>query len=264
MTTIFFIGGLMIGSFLNVIVYRLRLAETILGRSYCPHCKAKIRWYDNIPLLSFILLKAKCRDCGEAISWRYPIIELFTGIVFALVAKYFLAIPDVMSYWRVGFVLIIFSLFIVLLAYDWQFMEMPMTIFWILLAVIFVYLLFNSYVEHLVGLSLLQLSIVSGILGGIIAWLFFFVLVFFSKEKWMGWGDVYVGFLSGLFLGWQNIFMGLLLSFMIGSLYAVGVLLFKRGNLKTQVPFIPFLVMGTMITFFVINLFPLISQYLYF
>jgi leader peptidase (prepilin peptidase)/N-methyltransferase len=82
MIIIFFILGLIIGSFLNVVVYRLNLAESILGRSQCPHCKAKVRWYDNVPLLSFVLLGAKCRDCGEKISWQYPILEFFTGVVF--------------------------------------------------------------------------------------------------------------------------------------------------------------------------------------
>jgi len=146
---IFFIGGLIIGSFLNVIVYRLRLAETILGRSHCPHCKRKIRWYDNIPLLSFILLRARCRDCGAKISWRYPLLELFTGLVFALVGKFVFLFGGFMPYLQVGLILIIFSLFIILMAYDWQFMEMPVIIFWISLIFVIFYLILNSYFEYL-------------------------------------------------------------------------------------------------------------------
>ncbi len=263
-TIIFFMGGLIVGSFLNVIVYRLRLAETILGRSYCPHCKAKIRWYDNIPLLSFVLLKAKCRNCRGAISWHYPLLEFCTGIVFAFVGKYFLVLGNGFSYWETLFYLIIFSLFLILLAYDWQFMEMPMIIFWILLGTILTYLGFVSYIQFSAGVNFYNLISISGLIGGAIAWLFFFGLVYFSKEKWMGWGDVYVGFLSGLLLGWRNIFLGLLLSFMIGSIYAIIIVVLKKGNMKTQIPFIPFLVMGTIITVFINQAFPEIIRYLYF
>ena len=84
---IFFIFGLIIGSFLNVVVYRLKDAETILGRSFCRHCKHTIRWYDNIPLLSFLFLRARCRDCDEKISWQYPLLEAVTGILFAEIGR---------------------------------------------------------------------------------------------------------------------------------------------------------------------------------
>ncbi len=264
MTLIFFIAGLIIGSFLNVVVYRLRLTETILGRSHCPHCKAKIKWYDNIPLLSFVLLRAKCRTCNGVISWRYPLVELFTGIIFALVGKYFFVLGNNFSYWQTGFYLLIFSLFLVLLSYDWQFMEMPVIIFWILLGVSVTYLIFISLNEYLIGVDFYRLSLFSGLIGGVISWTFFFLLVFFSKEKWMGWGDVYVGFLAGLILGWQNIMLGLLLSFMIGSICAIIIVVLKKGTMKSQIPFIPFLVMGTIITVFINQAFPEIIRYLYF
>lgn len=264
MTLIFFIVGLIIGSFLNVVVYRLRLVETLMGRSYCPHCRAKIKWYDNIPLLSFVLLKARCRTCSGVISWRYPLIEFFTGVIFALVGKYFFIFGNVFSYWQTGFYLLIFSLFLILLAYDWQFMEMPMIIFWILLGIILIYLIFISLNQYLTGVGFYQLSLISGLIGGIISWLFFFSLVFFSGEKWMGWGDVYVGFLSGLILGWQNIMIGLLLSFMIGSVCAIMIVTLKKGTMKSQIPFIPFLVSGTILTIFINKAFPEIIRYLYF
>ena len=264
MSIIFFIAGLIIGSFLNVVVYRLRLAETIMGRSHCPHCKAKIKWYDNIPLLSFVFLRARCRSCKGRISWRYPLIEVFTGIVFALTSKYFLVIGDSFSYWQTGFYLTIFSLFFVLLAYDWQFMEMPVIIFWILLGVVIIYLAFLSFSEYLSGSSFFQLSLVSGLTGGLMSWLFFFCLVFFSKEKWMGWGDVYIGFLAGLFLGHKNVLLGLLLSFMFGSIYATILVMLKKGTMKSQVPFIPFLVLGTIVAIFMEKIFPEIIKYLYF
>lgn len=261
---IFFISGLIIGSFLNVIVYRLRLVDTILGRSNCPHCASQIRWYDNIPLLSFILLGAKCRDCKGEISWQYPVVEFFTGIIFLLIGKYFFNFLDIASLWETGFYLVVASLLIVLLAYDWQYMEVPIIIFWIILAVVLVNLAVVGFFEIELGIELKSLSAIYNLIGGGVAWLFFFCLVFFSKEKWMGWGDVYVGLLVGLILGWPSVLVGLLLSFVIGSIYSIGIILLKKGSMQSQVPFVPFLVLGTFLAIFITREFPFIFNYFIF
>ena len=89
MLIIFLVLGLIVGSFLNVVVERLNLAESLLGRSHCPHCRKKIRWYDNVPVLSFMILRARCRDCEGKISWQYPAMEIMTGIIFVLAGNYF-------------------------------------------------------------------------------------------------------------------------------------------------------------------------------
>ncbi|MFA6183793.1 MAG: prepilin peptidase [Parcubacteria group bacterium] len=261
---IFFIGGLIIGSFLNVIIYRLRLVDTILGRSNCPHCKSQIRWYDNIPLLSFILLRAKCRDCEGKIAWQYPLVEFFTGIIFVLASRYFFNFIDLTSLWETGFYLVIFSLLIILLVYDWQYMEVPILIFWIALAVLLANFIFISFGEIRLGVDLHFLSVIQNLIGGFVAWLFFFCLVFFSKEKWMGWGDVYIGLLAGLILGWPNILLGLLLAFTIGAIYSIFIIILKRGNMKSQVPFIPFLVIGTFLAIFITREFPFVMDYILF
>lgn len=261
---IFFILGLIIGSFLNVIVYRLRLMDTILGRSRCQHCASQIRWYDNIPLFSFILLKARCRDCKGKISWQYPLVEFFTGVSFILIGKYFFNFADVIGLWETAFYLIIFSLFIVLLAYDWQYMEVPILIFWVILGVIFLNLAFVCLSEIKMGLDFKSLSLYYNLLGGFISWFFFFSLVFLSKEKWMGWGDVYVGLLMGLVLGWPNVLLGLLLSFTIGALYSIVIILRKKGTMQSQIPFIPFLVLGTFLSIFIVREFPSILNYVIF
>lgn len=264
MTIVFFIFGLIIGSFLNVIIYRLRLLDTIMGRSNCPKCKSKIRWYDNVPLLSFILLGAKCRDCKEKISWQYPAVEFFTGIIFLLVGKYFFNFLDFTSLWETGFYLIIFSLLIVLLVYDWQYMEVPILIFWIILAIIVINFSFITFTELKIGIDLKSLSIFSHLVGGTLAWLFFFSLVFFSREKWMGWGDVYIGLILGLILGWPSVLLGLLLSFTMGAIFSLGIISLKKGGLKTQVPFVPFLTLGIIMTVFLLREFPLVMNYLIF
>lgn len=264
MSIIFFIGGLIIGSFLNVIIYRLRLMESVMGRSYCPHCKHKIHWYDNIPLFSFILLGAKCRDCRGNISWQYPLVEFFTGVIFLFTAKYFLVLGLTTTYWETVFYLAIFALFMILLAYDWKFMEVPIIIFWIILGVAVIYFGYSDFVSLKDGVEFLSLKSVNGVIGGFAAWLLFFSLVFFSKEKWMGWGDVYIGSLVGFILGWPNIFVGLILSFTIGAIYAMIAMIMGEKNMKSQVPFIPFLVIGTVIAIFVYKIFPEINYYFYF
>ena len=261
---IFFVSGLIIGSFLNVIVYRLRLVDTILGRSNCPHCSSQIRWYDNIPLLSFILLRAKCRDCEGKISWQYPLVEFSTGVIFVLVSRYFFNFIDLASLWETGFYLIIFSLLIILLVYDWQYMEVPILIFWITLGILLVNFIFISWQEIGMGVGVHSLSVTYDLVGGFVAWFFFFCLVFFSKEKWMGWGDVYIGLLAGLILGWPNILLGLLLSFTIGALYSIFIIILKKGSMKSQVPFIPFLVIGTFLAIFLAREFPFIWSYIIF
>lgn len=261
---IFFLGGLVIGSFLNVIIYRLRIFDTILGRSNCPHCKSQIRWYDNIPLLSFVLLRAKCRDCEGKISWQYPLVEFFTGAIFVLTGFYFFDPAEIMSFWETAFYLIIFSLFMILLVYDWLYMEVPILIFWIILGLVAINLIFISYLELSLGSVIFSLSLTQALIGGFVAWILFFSLVFFSKEKWMGWGDVYIGFLVGLILGWPNILLGLLLSFTIGAVYSTIVILLKEVTLKTQVPFVPFLVLGTLVAIFMLEEFDGIMNYIIF
>jgi len=122
MSIIFFLLGLIIGSFLNVVVYRLNAMETLLGRSHCPHCRKKIRWYDNVPILSFILLAAKCRDCGQKISWKYPIYEFLTGVIFMFIGNYFFSISFPITWITTAYYLIVFSLLLVIFAYDVDFM----------------------------------------------------------------------------------------------------------------------------------------------
>src|SRR5665647_529672 len=134
MIIIFFIFGLIIGSFLNVVIYRLNLAESLLGRSHCPHCQNKINWYDNIPLLSFILLYAKCRNCKESISWQYPVVELTTGIIFALTAYIFLASGQLENWLETIFYLGLFSALIVIFVFDLKYLEIPMPVLWLAFA----------------------------------------------------------------------------------------------------------------------------------
>jgi len=259
---IFFIFGLIIGSFLNVVVYRLNVAESILGRSYCPHCKNQIRWYDNVPLFSFILLKMKCRDCQGKISWQYPLMEFFTGAVFALIGNYFFFINNPQSWITTAYFLVLASLLLVIFSYDLKYMEIPMIIFWIAMGVSLLYSISIDWLNFIPELGIWNLSIFSGLIGGLVAFGFFFILVSVSKERWMGMGDAYLAFLAGFVVGFPQIIFTLTLSFFLGSICGIILLLTKKKTLKSQIPFAPFLVSAVILAIILPEMFPFLKYYL--
>ncbi len=262
---IFFIVGLMVGSFLNVVIYRLNLAESIFwGRSHCPHCKAKINWYDNIPLLSFILLQGKCRYCGEKISWQYPIVEFSTGLSFILLAEIFLQNHSWLNWLEVIFYLVLVSLLIVILVYDLKFLKIPLLIIWLAVAWTSAYYLLVDSFNFPVLINFWDSRFLSGLIGGAIASSFFLFLVIISREKWMGMGDVYLGFLIGLVIGWPNILLVLMLSFLLGSVVGLTLVISKRKKMSSQLPFGPFLIISLFLIIFLLKFFPAIDSYLRF
>jgi prepilin signal peptidase PulO-like enzyme (type II secretory pathway) len=261
MILIFFILGLILGSFLNVVVYRLNLAETLLGRSHCPHCKAKIRWFDNVPVLSFIILGTKCRDCAGKISWQYPVVEIFTGAVFALAGSYFFSLADTKTWTETLFYLGAFSMLIVIALYDLKYMEIPMLVLWVAVAWTIIFSVILDWIGFIPLMGILNLKITSGILAGIVAFLFFFSLSYFSKEKWMGMGDAYLGLLAGLIIGWPQIIVALMLAFFFGSAWGIVMILNKKKSMKSQIPFAPFLALGIFACVIVLKAFPEIQGY---
>lgn len=263
MTIIFLILGLIIGSFLNAVVYRLNAVESLLERSHCPHCKKTVRWFDNVPLLSFILLSAKCRDCGEKISWQYPLVELTTGVMFALIGSYFFNVEMVASWMPTIFYLVIFSILLVIFVYDLKYMEIPMLVLWIGVALATAYLVFADWQSFSSAVHYIDLQLVSGLIGGAVAFGFFFALSFYSKETWMGYGDAYLGLLVGMIVGWPTILATLMLAFVIGATVSVGLIIFSKKTMKSQVPFAPFLVSATFVIIILPAIFPQIRTLLY-
>jgi len=262
MLIIFFILGLIIGSFLNVVVYRLELAESILGRSRCPHCKALIRWYDNIPLLSFILLRARCRSCGGKISWMYPVVEFLTGVIFALTGYYFFISSDFQAWLETILYLGAFSALIVIMVYDFKLMEIPLIVVWCgVLWTAFFFFWLDKMTFAFAG-DYFSLRLVSGALAGALLAAFFFSLAYYSHEKWMGLGDGYAGFLAGFLVGWPLVWWALVLSFTLGTIYAIIAIGLGRKNFKSRVPFAPFLIAGTIISILATRAFPEIKGFL--
>ena len=237
---IVFLLGLFIGSFLNCLIYRLWHKQSFLkGRSYCPKCKHKLSWYDLIPVLSFLILRGKCRYCQEKISWQYPLVEMATGFLFFLVF--------IFQSGFVGYYFILASCFlIVIFVYDLQHFIIPDKVIFSAIGVSFLYQLIFNWILKIDN----QFSILNYLGAAFVASAFFLFIVLISQGKWMGLGDVKLAFFMGLLLGFPNILVALFLAFSIGAIIGVGLVVFGRKKLKSEIPFGPFLVGGTLVAMF--------------
>jgi len=250
LTLSFFLLGLTIGSFLNLVIYRLKKKESFLfPGSHCLYCNHKLGWGDLVPVFSFLFLKGKCRYCGKPISIQYPLVELTTGFIFLLTFNFLsseLIAGDSYYYFYLLYILCSFSFLIVTFVYDLKHYIIPDKIIypailtsgiWYLMTGIF----FSSYANHQI------FNVIYSCLG---ASLFFFLIWFFSKGKWLGFGDVKLVFFMGLFLGFPNIFVSLFLASLIGAIIGLGLIVLKKKKIDSEIPFGPFLVFGTVVSFF--------------
>jgi len=231
MMILIFIFGLVVGSFLNCLIYRLEVGEGFLkGRSFCPYCRHILSWQDLIPLLSFLILRGKCRYCQKSISWQYPLVEIATGLLFLSIFNFQFSI----------FNLIIACFLIIIFVYDLKHYIIPDKIIYPAIVIVLIY---NFLRSDLLGRSDLLLSAFG-------AATFFLAIVLVSRGKWMGIGDIKLAFLMGLFLGFPNILVALFLAFSIGAIIGLGLIVSGKKTLKSEVPFGPFLVTGTFIALF--------------
>ncbi len=251
-----FVLGLLSGSFLNCAIYRLNVKDNFLkGRSYCPRCKKTISFLDLIPIFSFFFLKGKCRYCFSKISWQYPIVETITGLIFLSV--FLFAQANNLGFLNIFYYWIIALLFILVFVYDLKHFIIPD------LAVISA--VFVSFIWHLFNLLNGVYSfevLVYYFLSGIGASFFFLSFYLISKGNWMGFGDVKFAFAMGFFLGFPEIAIALFLSFLIGAIVGVLIIALKKKNIKSEIPFAPFLVIGSFLAFFLGE--QILTQYLMF
>jgi len=224
-----FVFGAVIGSFLNVCIYRLPEQQSIAKPlSQCPHCHHPIRFYDNIPLISYLILKGKCRDCGEKISWRYPLVELITAILaLFLFAKFYLTLN-----FLVFFIFTAVLIVITFIDLDHQIIPDLLT-----LPGIPIFFLLAVFV---VGVPWMEAAIGLLIGGGV---LFVIALGYevITKREGMGGGDIKLLAMIGGFLGWKSLIFVLLFSSLLGAVIGVALMLIKKEDMKYAVPFGPFL-----------------------
>lgn len=235
--------GLSVGSFLNVCIYRLPRHESLaFPGSHCPSCMKTIKWYDNIPVLSFILLKGKCRHCGNKISVRYPLIEMLNCILWMLMFVFTESITDCI------FGLLFSSILIVISAIDLEKMEIPdgLNAAVLVLAVIKLVvslIMGNEFKGTLVDFGVGALS------GSVLLYLLYLIILKLTKKEGLGGGDVKLAFACGAFLGWKEVLFGIALSAYIGLLGILIYSLIKKKMIKGNFPYGPFLSVGFLISY---------------
>ena len=227
MLGIFFLIGLVIGSFINALIYRLPRRLGINGRSMCPSCKSQIEWYDLIPLLSYIFLRGRCRKCSKGISVTYPFVELLTGLIFYQFASSVEMVTGNFLFLGVG--LFILACFIALLFIDLKYYILPDPL---VLSIIF------ATVAYLV---LNPLGVEKNILGAVLWGGLFGFVYWVSKGKWMGFGDVKLAAAIGLFFGMLDGFFVVYLAVIAGALVGIVLLITKKAGMKSKIPFGSFL-----------------------
>ena len=231
---IFFLFGLAIGSFLNCAVCRIEKDESFLkGRSYCPHCKHTLSYKDLVPLLSFLVLLGKCRYCKKKISFQYPLVEIFTGLLFLSILFFSSNVINAFFFFA------IFSFLIIIFIYDLKHFLIPDIALYPALILALIYQLVQ-----------VESAFLSVILSAVLSCSFFLSIFLVSRGKWMGFGDVKLAFFMGLFLGYPNILVALFMAFSIGAIISLVIVFLKKKSLKSEVPFGPFLIIGTYIGLF--------------
>lgn len=231
--------GLVIGSFLNVLIWRLndeKAPKFWQGRSLCPKCKHTLSWRDNIPLLSFILLAGKCRYCRKPISLQYPVVELTTAVVTILVGFGGLSDSGELRNlsWTLGTLAISWA-FIVIFFADWIYGLIPDEMEVVIVVV--------TILRDLSDLRILG----QNALVGVVCALAFFLVVLATKFRGMGLGDVKLAFVMGFLLGFPGALVAFWSSFLLGGAYAMALLLLKRRKFHDTIALGPFLVIGTVV-----------------
>jgi leader peptidase (prepilin peptidase)/N-methyltransferase len=232
------LAGLCVGSFLNVVIARVPAGRSISHpASACPQCGAAIAWYDNLPVLSYLLLGARCRSCRDPISWRYPVVEIMGAVLFAL--AYLRFGPG----FRLAAALVLVSSLIAITGID----------------------LDHQIIPDVLSLPGVALGFIASFSPGAIGWkesasgalvgggVFVVIIVASSLvlgQPGMGVGDVKLGAMLGAFLGWQLALLSILLSVLVGGPLAAGLMATGRKGRKDPVPFGPFLALGGVISLF--------------
>jgi len=266
-----FVLGLVVGSFINVISLRynpdkfLFSREVIGGRSNCPKCKNKLKWFELVPLLSFIFLRGQCRNCREKISFQYPLVEFASGLIFLLVSREILSARLInnlsvtqYSVLIMAYVLI-FSILLLITLIDIRLKLIPneLNLLLLLLGVAIVIISEGSF-GFTEGSFLGSYSAIFGFRGNIflnhlfaavLGLLFFGLLVVVTQGRGMGIGDVKLASVLGIIFGWPDIIIIFAISFVIGAILGLIGIVARRIKIKGLLPFGPFLAIGSIIVF---------------
>ncbi len=243
-----FVFGVIIGSFLNVFIYRFHTGKSLSGASHCLSCQTGLRWYELFPLVSYLGLRGRCRTCSALIPSRYFWVELLTGLLFVFVTvtqPYTLWVPS----------MILMATLVVVSVYDIYHLVIPQVFVWVLtILAVLLYL-----VMYLV-LPYPLINLLYAVVAGVIGYGFFALLWKFSDGRWVGYGDAKLAAPLAAIVGWSGVFSMLVASFWIGTVISLSLMLVwrlrrRRGQfhlrflsepltMKSEVPFAPFLILG--------------------
>ena len=256
-----FVLGLCFGSFVNMLVYRTAVDYGLIKlgrdksrpyqknsrglihqtRSYCDYCGRQLRWYENIPIVSWLIQKGKTRCCNKKLPILYPIVEIVMGILFLIfnfqnpIFNEFINFQLLIQF-LIGLIIIIFLVFS--LVFDLKYMILPDFSTAILVSSVLVLWCFRYFGEWSYWWS------------GLVSFGFLGFLYLITNKKGMGFGDVKLAIFMGLFLGYPKVVIAFYIAFISGALVALILMIFKKANKKTLIPFGPFLILGILITWF--------------
>ncbi len=268
MWIILFFFGAAVGSFLNVLALRYDPERFLLGkhavggRSHCSFCHRTLKWYELVPLLSFVIQGGRCRSCKANLDFQYPASELIAGFVAVwtpIMVKSYLALVPEANVWIVSAIwILIFWTFLLLALIDFRLHIIPdeLNIFLVILGLV---LLVVSPAQPLgntsfLGAYSLMLGLgdsiwINHLLGALFGLVFVGILIAVTKGRGMGLGDLKLAAILGLIFGWPDIVMILFLAFIIGSLAALGLMAFSKRHMKSKIAFGPYLVLASILVF---------------
>ena len=234
--------GACLGSFANVCIYRLpKTKQIISGRSFCPKCKKKINWYDNLPIISFLFLSGKCRKCKKVIPLRYLIVELITGISFLLI---YLNFEDL---YIITFLSILSLILIMIFFIDLENFIIPDSLNFSVMGLALLKNFLPNFDTSLI--HEINQSIIGGMVGYLSIWLIIYLYKTFKKIDGMGFGDAKLMAGIGLLFGWQSIPFILFVASILGLIFVVPSLIKKQKTMRTEIPFGPFIIVACLIYF---------------
>ncbi len=236
-TVVIFLFGLVFGSFLNAVIYRLHAGKSwVKGRSICPRCKHQLHFWDLIPVISWLALGRKCRYCSKPISWQYPLVELAVGIGFVLAYLTAMTGTDPSHRLLLAISWMIDLLFLtIVFVYDWKY-------YLILDAVIYPAAIIAFVINLFLGISWGEMLFAAIIGAG-----FFLLQYILSRGTWIGQGDIRLGGLMGIMLGWPGIMAALFVAYVVGSVVGVTLIMLGKKQWGGQIPFGTFLSAATFV-----------------
>ena len=243
---IIFVLGLCFGSFVNMLIFRVAKNYKLITkklkvknnkRSFCDYCGRQLIWFENIPVISWIIQQGKTRCCHKKLSILYPIVEMIMGSLFLIYYLKFIIYETNILVWILSLVIIVFLVFSGV--FDFKYMILP------------------DFSTGILIISTLLLWFITNtgqwnyVLSSVLSFSFLGFLYLITKKRGMGFGDVKLAIFMGLFLGYPKIIVAFYIAFVVGAIVSLILIIFKYATRKTQIPFGPFLILGTFVAWFI-------------